>query len=83
MKQFWIAKWRTLNGTPKELVFTSLVDDGIARIAFQLQCMDRNLPCPNEYILEKFTGDNELRFPLTTPLQPALLERAELESGLR
>ena len=78
MKQCWIAKWRTLNGTPKELVFTSQTDYGIARIAFQLQCMDRNLPCPNEFVLEQFKSSNEFRFPLTTPLKLAFSEGIEL-----
>lgn len=69
MKQFWIARWITLNGTPKELVFDSTADYIIARVDFQLKCMERGLQCPNEFDLEEFRGRDEFRFPLTTPLK--------------
>lgn len=78
MIHFWIAKWRTLNDTPKELVFVSQADYGIARLAFQLQCMERDIPCPNEFVLEKFQGNDDFRFPLTTPLKLAIPESVEL-----
>lgn len=69
MKQFWIARWVTLNGTPKEFVFDSVEDYIIARVDFQLKCMERGLQCPNEFDLEEFRNRGEFRFPLTTPLK--------------
>ncbi len=69
MKQSWLAKWMTLNGTPKEFVFDSIADYMIARVDFQLKCMERGIQCPNEYELEEFQGNGEFHFPLTTPLR--------------
>jgi hypothetical protein len=78
MRQFWIAKWTTLNGTPKELIFDSITDYMIARVDFQLKCMERGLQCPNEFELEEFRGRGEFRLPLTTPLKLLFPEGAEL-----
>lgn len=75
MKQFWIARWVTLNGTPKELVFDSVADYMIARVDFQLKCMERNMPCPNEFELDEFKSREEFRFALTTPLKRMFPER--------
>ena len=75
MKQFWIAKWITLNGTPKEFVFDSVEDYIIARVDFQLKCMERGLQCPNEFELEEFKNQDDFRFPLTTPLKQMFSER--------
>jgi hypothetical protein len=78
MKQFWIAKWLTWNGTPKELIFASQTDHLIARVEFQLQCMERGIACPNEFELEEFRGKSEFRLPLTTPLQLVVPDGVEI-----
>lgn len=59
MQKRWIARWKTKNGTPQQLVFYSVESRGIARLDFQLKLMDMHIPVPDAFEPD----DNTLLIP--------------------